>query len=75
MTSESGVLSFLLCWLAPLGVSKAASASYVYGGEEVRKGEGEKRKGKKNDGEENREGKRKRRRGGLKREKPHKING
>lgn len=30
MTSESGVLSFLFCWLGPPGVSKAASASYMY---------------------------------------------
>lgn len=29
MTSESGVLSFLSCWLGPPGVSKAASASYI----------------------------------------------
>ena len=32
MTSESGVLSFLFCWLGPPGVSKAARASGVYGG-------------------------------------------
>lgn len=46
MTSESGVLSFLFCWLGPLGVSKAASASYIYGGGE-RKREKETERGRK----------------------------
>lgn len=52
MTSESGVLCFLFFWLGPPGVSKAASASYMYGegvkgGERDRKEEVEERKDRK----------------------------
>lgn len=59
MTSESGVLSFLFCWLGPPGVSKAASASYMCvrgekGGERKVGGRGEKDRRK----EEGTEGKR-----------------
>lgn len=56
MTSESGVLSFLFCWLGPPGVSKAASASYMYGRGD-RKGVKKSRRGG-NDRREGREGKR-----------------
>lgn len=51
MTSESGVLGFLFCWLGPPGVSRAASASCVYGG-----GEGERKEEKRKEKEEGREG-------------------
>lgn len=46
MTSERGVLSFLFFSLGPPGVSKAANASYMYGGGERKERGGEEEEGK-----------------------------